>query len=85
MTIGALRALRQRGLGVPGDLALVAFDDFPWADLFAPRLTVMAQPTADLGRAAVALLLQRLGGLGGEPQSMRLDPVFEHRNSCGCS
>lgn len=36
MTMGALRALRERGLSVPDDLALCCFDDFAWADLFAP-------------------------------------------------
>lgn len=45
MTIGTLRALRDRGLSVPDDLALCCFDDFAWADLFSPRLTAIAQPS----------------------------------------
>ena len=60
MTIGLLRAIADRGLSVPDDLALVAFDDFEWADLFAPRLTVIRQPTTELGSRAVELLLSRL-------------------------
>ena len=60
MTIGLLRAIAERGLTVPDDLALVAFDDFEWADLFAPRLTVIRQPTTQLGSRAVELLLSRL-------------------------
>ncbi|NKX52086.1 LacI family transcriptional regulator, partial [Arthrobacter deserti] len=39
MTIGAMRALRETGLRVPDDVALVCYDDFEWADLFEPRLT----------------------------------------------
>jgi LacI family transcriptional regulator len=41
MTIGLLRAIAERGLRVPDDIALVAFGDFEWADLFAPHLTVI--------------------------------------------
>jgi LacI family transcriptional regulator len=84
MTIGILRALRQRGLRVPDDLALVAFDDFEWADLFAPRLTVIAQPTAQLGARAVELLLSRLEDPSLEPRRIRLPATFIHRDSCGC-
>jgi LacI family transcriptional regulator len=58
MTIGAMQALRDAKVEVPRDIALVAFDDFPWADLFAPRLTVVAQPFDRIGREAVRLLLR---------------------------
>lgn len=85
MTIGVLHALRERGLQVPGDLALVAFDDFEWADLFEPRLTVIAQPTADLGERAVRLLLSRLQDPGLPPRTIRLPARFVHRDSCGCT
>ena len=64
MTIGALRALRELGLEVPRDIALACFDDFSWADLFTPRLTAIAQPSKDIGAAAVRLLLERLDGAG---------------------
>jgi LacI family transcriptional regulator len=84
MTIGVLAALRERGRRVPEDIALVAFDDFEWADLFAPRLTVIAQPTAQLGRQAVQLLLSRLEEPSLPPRSVRLPATFVHRDSCGC-
>jgi len=84
MTIGVLRALKARGLRVPEDIALVAFDDFEWADLFAPRLTVIAQPTAQLGARGVELLLSRLEEPGLAPRTERLAAGFVHRDSCGC-
>jgi LacI family transcriptional regulator len=84
MTIGLLRAIAERGLRVPGDIALVAFDDFEWADLFAPRLTVIRQPTARLGTRAVELLLSRLAEPDRPPRSERLEATFVHRDSCGC-
>lgn len=84
MTIGVLHALRERGLSVPGDIALVAFDDFEWSDLFEPRLTVIAQPTRAIGAKAVQLLLSRLDDPSRQMQSVRLQPTFIHRDSCGC-
>jgi LacI family transcriptional regulator len=85
MTIGILRALRERSLRVPEDVALVGFDDFEWADLFAPRLTVIAQPTAQLGARAVELLLSRLEDPSLAPRRVRLPATFVHRDSCGCA
>jgi LacI family transcriptional regulator len=84
MTIGVLHALRERGLSVPDDIALVGFDDFEWSDLFEPRLTVIAQPTAEIGARAVQLLLSRLDDPKRAPQSLRLAPRLVHRESCGC-
>jgi LacI family transcriptional regulator len=84
LTIRVLHALRERGLSVPRDVALVAFDDFEWSDLFEPRLTVIAQPTREIGAKAVELLLARLDDATREPQSLRLPATFVHRKSCGC-
>ncbi|MER6169398.1 LacI family DNA-binding transcriptional regulator [Streptomyces violaceorubidus] len=85
MTIGALRALRCRGLSVPSDLALCCFDDFAWADLFSPRLTAVAQPSTDIGARAVRLLLDRLAAPDRPAQTLRLPCSFVHRDSCGCA
>jgi LacI family transcriptional regulator len=84
MTIGVLHALRERGLRVPDDIALVAFDDLEWFDLFEPRLTVIAQPTHEIGATAVRLLLSRLDEPDREPRTVRLPASFVHRDSCGC-
>jgi len=85
MTIGALQGARDRGLTVPDDFALVAFDDFPWADVFQPRLTTMAQPTEFLGREAVRMTLARLADPGHPPRRVVMPPTFKHRDSCGCA
>jgi LacI family transcriptional regulator len=84
MTIGVMHALRSRGLEVPEDIALVAFDDFEWSDLFRPRLTVVAQPTRAIGARAVQLLLARIADPDRPARSVRLKPTFVHRESCGC-
>ncbi|MFE5191243.1 LacI family DNA-binding transcriptional regulator [Streptomyces sp. NPDC056628] len=85
MTIGTLRALRGHGLSVPGDIALCCFDDFPWADLFSPRLTAIAQPSRDIGAEAVRVLLDRLAAPDGPARTLRLPCTFVHRTSCGCA
>ena len=56
MTLGALRAVQESGLRVPEDLLLVGWDDAPWTTLISPQLTVVAQPTQEIGRQAAKLL-----------------------------
>jgi LacI family transcriptional regulator len=60
LTIGAIKALRARGL--QRQVGLVGFDDFLLADLLEPAVTVIAQDPAELGRRAAELLLLRLDG-----------------------
>ena len=84
MTLGAMHALRDAQLEVPGQMALVGFDDFDWADFFVPRLTLIAQPVNELGARAVHLLLQRMATPEATPHSVRLAPSLQLRNSCGC-
>ncbi|MFF3611194.1 LacI family DNA-binding transcriptional regulator [Streptomyces sp. NPDC002580] len=84
MTVGVLRALRARGLSVPGDVALCCFGDFSWAELFTPRLTVIARPGREIGAKAVRLLLERLASPRRASRTVRLPSAFVHRTSCGC-
>ncbi|GAA0986871.1 hypothetical protein GCM10009555_065160 [Acrocarpospora macrocephala] len=62
MAIGALDAAGGRGLHVPGDLAVMGFDDIDAASLVRPRLTTMANPAREIGRACGMRLLERLSG-----------------------
>jgi len=84
MTLGAMHALRDAHLDVPGHMALVGFDDFDWADFFVPRLTLIAQPVQQLGARAVELLLQRMASPTAPKHSVRLAPRLHVRHSCGC-
>jgi len=56
MTLGALRAINEAGRRIPDDLLLVGFDDAPWTTLVHPQLTVVAQPTHEIGHQAGRLL-----------------------------
>jgi LacI family transcriptional regulator len=82
--IGSIRALHARGLRIPEDIAVVMFDDFPWSDLFQPRITAISQPIDELGQQAASLLLERLDDPSLPPRRIRLQPVFKIRESCGC-
>jgi len=84
MTIGVMQALRDVGLVVPRDVAVAAFDDFAWADLFSPRLTVVAQPFDEIAAAAVEMLLGRIADPAAPPTTRRLAPRLVVRESCGC-
>ena len=83
-TIGAMQAIRKAGVKVPGDIALVAFDDFEWADYFEPRLTAIAQPVQELGKRAAAMLVQRIKDPAEKRQTVRLKTSLTIRESCGC-
>jgi LacI family transcriptional regulator len=58
MTLGTLQAFRERNLHCPEDVSLISFDDHDWAPLFAPPLTVVRQPTYQLGQTSAKLLLK---------------------------
>lgn len=58
--LGLVEGLREAGLRYPEDLALAGFDDMPWTRIVTPAITVVAQPTADIGRSAIELLLARI-------------------------
>lgn len=81
MALGALDAVRARGLRIPEDLALAAFDDIPWFVHTDPPITAIAQPTGELGRAAVRALVDRIEGR--PPQSVTLPARLVVRRSCG--
>ena len=68
ITVLVLRALA----GWPDRPALVGFDDFELADLLEPKVTVIAQDVAALGRAAANLLFARLGGEDSPPRQLTL-------------
>lgn len=84
MTLGTLRALRDLELRVPHDIALVCYDDFEWSDLFSPRLTAVSQDVETMGRRAVDMLVERIGGFDGARRVELLPTTFHHRDSCGC-
>ena len=79
--IGVLRALRERGLRVPSDVAVVSFDGSEDSEYSAPRLTVMRQPVQNIAADAVERVLDVPGN--GVAFSLHV-PELIIRDSCGC-
>jgi LacI family transcriptional regulator len=83
MAIGALRAADASGLRVPGDLALIGFDDIELATYTTPPLSTISQPKKELGQLAVQMLLDRIQRYSGGFRYELLRPRFITRKSCG--
>ncbi|NLU66452.1 LacI family DNA-binding transcriptional regulator [Streptomyces sp. HNM0574] len=81
MALGAMDELRSRGLRVPRDMALAAFDDVPWFLHTDPPITAVAQPTEELGHRAVHALTGLIEGRGAD--SVTLTARLTARRSCG--
>jgi LacI family transcriptional regulator len=58
--IGAIRALKDVGLSVPGDVSVVGFDDIQSAAYSTPSLTTVRQPLAEMGTRGAQVLLERI-------------------------
>lgn len=82
-TLGALNAIHERGLRIPQDVAIIGFDDMPWAPSLDPPLTAVSQPTYELGCTAANLLLKRIADKDREITEVNLDPHLIIRDSCG--
>jgi DNA-binding LacI/PurR family transcriptional regulator len=79
---GALVALGQRGLKVPRDVSVVAFDDVEWMSMVEPPLTTVRQPTKDMARGAAELVLRRLSeGTADQPSTMVFRTELVERGS----
>ena len=86
VALGAIEAVREAGLEVPDDVALVCFDDIEYASRLNPFLTVMEQPAEAFGTLGTQLLLDRIEGRGPERKRMVVLPAqFVVRKSCGAS
>lgn len=81
--LGALRAARERGLDVPGDLSVVGFGDFSFAEYTHPALTTVRQARRDLGKAAAQALVALAQGedLAGAVLSA---PLIERETTGRC-
>jgi LacI family transcriptional regulator len=72
MTVGALACLADNGIAIPDPMGIVGFDDIPWARLIRPSLSVVAQPTYEVGKAAGDLLIQRIANPNRSPSAVIL-------------
>lgn len=84
IALGVIEAIGRRGLRIPGDVALVCFDDYPYVTGFFPFLTVVSQSAYEMGANAAQLLLSRLKSpVPLKPRRVVLPVRLVVRYSCG--
>ena len=81
MTVGAMQAIAEAGLAVPDEIAVVGFDDVNWATALRPPLSVVTQPTYEIGQVAAEMLLRRIGGEDFAPRRVVLKATLVRRGS----
>jgi DNA-binding LacI/PurR family transcriptional regulator len=81
--LGALSALQAAGRKVPEDVAIVGFDDLPFAPYLSPALTTVRAPIEQVGSQAVMQLVHLIRGEPAEPLTLLPTEVII-RSSCGC-
>ncbi|VFS94584.1 Catabolite control protein [Raoultella planticola] len=73
LAAGALRAIAQAGLRVPDDIAVMGFDGTELAEMVSPQLTTVEQPSRDIGRTAVTLLLKKIDNPDATAERVMMD------------
>jgi DNA-binding LacI/PurR family transcriptional regulator len=82
--IGAVRALKDAGLSVPGDISVVGFDDIQSAAYSTPSLTTVRQPLTEMGQRGAQVLLERIANREKPfPAEIVMEPVLVIRESTG--
>jgi len=83
MAIGAIEALRERGLAVPRDVSVIGFDNIPDSQFVVPSLTTVGQLLAEQGQSAARIAVGLARG-EASPQDVMFPARLVMRTSCGC-
>ena len=84
MALGAMRAIKEKGLSIPEDIALVGFDDIQMASLVDPQLTTIRLPAYEMGEKAYTTLRSMIDGHAVDQSEVILGTELIVRQSCGC-
>ena len=77
--IGAIRGIKEKGLKVPEDIAVVGFDNTSIASMYDPKLTTISQPRYELGKITMEILLEQIQDKKKEGQTMKVKKDYlEH-------
>jgi LacI family transcriptional regulator len=82
LSLGALLAIKELGLKCPDDIALIGFDDHPWAAVSCPPLTVVRQPAKQIGQIAAEMLSSLIAGEQPSEAQIIMDCKLVLRESC---
>lgn len=82
--LGAIQALKEIGLRIPQDVAIIGFDDRPESAVQEPTLTSVAVPLFEMGYRAVEQTLRLCRGQAAPPEAVKVATHLVPRESCGC-
>lgn len=85
LAMGALSALNEENISVPDEMAVVGFDDLPFAQYTIPSLTTIKQPITAKGKWAANLLINQIEDKNGQIVHENLEPQLIVRESCGAN
>ena len=85
MALGVIRAVREHGKAIPGDVSVVGFDDAGPNAYVDPPLTSVQQPIDAISAAVVKLLTDRIADPSGPPPQLRFRPELVVRSSTGAA
>lgn len=85
LSVGAIAAIRECGLRIPDDIALVGYDELPWGlgEALSPPLTLVRQPSYEMGRRAAEMLMRRMAEPDRPAAICVLSPELAPGGSCG--
>jgi len=81
LALGTFQAINERGLKIPEDISLVSFDNREWTQLVSPKITVVSQPTYEMGKKAAELVLSRINNSDSEITKITLESKLLFRDS----
>lgn len=82
--LGALKALRERGVSVPRDVSMVSFDDNIFLNYLDPAISCVSQPVEEIGATAVNILVDRIRHVESDISAVEIAPRLIIRNSVVC-
>lgn len=81
LAVGAIKAINELNLNIPKDVSFVSFDNQEWSSLIYPGITVISQPTYELGRSAIELIMKRIDEPSRSPELILIEPEIIIRKS----
>jgi LacI family transcriptional regulator len=85
MTLGAYKYLKETGIRIPDQVAVLGYDDPDWAEIVEPPITTVRQPAYQLGVQAANLMVGRINEKQVKREIMYMDTALIIRRSCGCT
>lgn len=82
LTMGAMKCIQEKKIRVPEELAVIGFDDYDWTRITTPPLTVIRQPSYELGEKAAEIMIERIDTPTEAKQEYRLPTSLVMRDSC---